>query len=510
MKPIVWTIAGSDNSGGAGIQADLKIFEMMGVHGCTIITALTAQNSHQVLKTESVSADMLAAQIDILKTDMPPGSIKIGMLGDAASVKTLIQKLKELQTYTVYDPVMIASAGASLMQNEVFDLIKSELLPLINLLTPNLNEAEKLSGLKIKSDADMVRAAEIIMSLGPKAIIIKGWHSGDGFVQDFYQDKNQKFWLTSPAREKISDARGTGCSFASICAAAHALAYTEADAVAMSKGKINQFVRGAKSIGKGIPILTYSDTTCSPDDFPWLTLDAASGRARLSFPDCGAEPLGFYPVVDSIDWLRRLLPLGVSTAQLRIKNKNGAKLEREICAAIALGKEYHCRLFINDYWQLAIKHHAYGVHLGQEDIETADMKKISDAGLRLGLSTHCYEEVARAVAAQPSYIAIGPIFHTTLKAMNFAPQGISALARWRQMLRGPLVAIGGIRLEQAPEILAAGADSIAVVSDVTQNKNPEARTKAWLELFRLHHGNAIAEREMPTDTGTIRRNAGGR
>ncbi len=209
LPPIVWTIAGSDNCSGAGIQADLKTYQMMGVHGCTVIAALTAQNTQQVTATQPVSAEMLNAQIDILKNDMPPRAVKIGMLGDADGVRALITQLKALNSYVVYDPVMVASAGAALLGDDVINLIKQELLPLVSLLTPNIAEAEKLSGIKIRNDADLVVAAQNILKLGARAVIIKGWQS-PSFVQDFYLSEDQQFFLTSPVRT-TADARGTGC-----------------------------------------------------------------------------------------------------------------------------------------------------------------------------------------------------------------------------------------------------------------------------------------------------------
>ena len=215
------------------------------------------------------------------------------------------------------------------------------------------------------------------------------------------------------------------------------------------------------------------------------TLDTptAQQKKRTEFLDCGPEPLGFYPVVDSVEWLKRLLPLGVTTAQLRIKDLPEPELVSELEAGIQLARQYKCRLFINDYWQYAIKFRAYGVHLGQEDLDNADLAKISAASLRLGLSTHCLEEVKRAQSISPSYVAIGPIFFTTLKSMNFAPQGIEAFKKWRAQLDMPLVAIGGIGLQHADELIAAGADGIAMVSEITKNENPEARAKEWLQKF---------------------------
>jgi len=482
QRPIVWTIAGSDSCGGAGIQADLKTFAAMGVHGCTVIAALTAQNTGAVTAVESVSAQMLEAQINALKSDMPPRAIKIGMLGNADSVRALAENLKNLNSYVVCDPVMIASSGRALIGDDVVALMKEHLLPLTNLLTPNVREAEALSGVKIANDKDVVKAAMLICLLGTRAVIIKGWNNGNGFVQDFYQSAAQSFWLTSP-RRRNTDARGTGCSFASAIAAAHALSYSEEDAVVMAKASVNQFTRLSQPLGQDAPILTYQPLPCTADDFPWLTADAVAGRNRAHFPDCGDTPLGFYPLADSADWLRRLLPLGVTTAQLRIKDKTGAELENEIRAAIAVGREYNCRLFINDHWEIAIKHKAYGIHLGQEDIEAADIAAIVKSGLRLGLSTHSYAELARAVACQPSYHALGPIFQTSSKVLRFGAQGLDTLCNWRRMLNGQLVAIGGITLENAREVLGAGATGIAVISDVSQNANPEARTREWLNLF---------------------------
>ena len=146
------------------------------------------------------------------------------------------------------------------------------------------------------------------------------------------------------------------------------------------------------------------------------------------FPSCPAR-LGLYAVVDSVEWIERLLTAGVRTLQLRIKDRPAEEVEPAIQQAIALGHAYQARLFINDYWQLAIKHHAYGVHLGQEDLDVADLEAIRHAGLRLGLSTHDDREIDRALAFQPSYIALGHIFPTQTKAMPSAPQGLEQLTR---------------------------------------------------------------------------------
>ena len=202
---------------------------------------------------------------------------------------------------------------------------------------------------------------------------------------------------------------------------------------------------------------------------------------RRAYPDRYAYPDRFYPVVDSLRWVERLTRLGVGTIQLRAKELDDSSAPQIVSDALAITTGTSTKLVVNDYWRAAIEAKAKHLHLGQEDLEGADLKAIRDAGLTLGISTHDDEELATALRAKPDYVALGPIFPTTLKSMRFAPQGIAKIGEWKRRIGNvPLVAIGGIKLEQAPEIFAAGADSIAVVSDVTQNADPDARVRAWL------------------------------
>jgi thiamine-phosphate pyrophosphorylase len=193
-------------------------------------------------------------------------------------------------------------------------------------------------------------------------------------------------------------------------------------------------------------------------------------------------PDRFYPVVDSVAWVARLALLGVGTVQLRAKGLNDSEALQTVSDALAVIKGTDTKLVVNDYWRAAIIAGAKHLHLGQEDLADADLKAIRNAGLTLGISTHDDAELEAALLATPDYIALGPIFPTTLKSMRFAPQGIPKISEWKRRIGNiPLVAIGGIKLEQAREIFAAGADSIAVVSDVTQNAEPDARVRAWLQ-----------------------------
>jgi thiamine-phosphate pyrophosphorylase len=188
----------------------------------------------------------------------------------------------------------------------------------------------------------------------------------------------------------------------------------------------------------------------------------------------------FYPIVPDLSWLKRLVPLGVKTIQLRIKDRPEALIRVEIAESLDICARHGCELIVNDYWQIAIETGARFVHLGQEDLAVADLAAIRGAGMRLGLSTHSEEELAIALAAKPDYVAFGPIYETRLKAMRWKPQGLERLAEWRRLVNCPLVAIAGITLERAPHVLGAGADSVAVVTDIVTHPQPEKRVADWL------------------------------
>lgn len=347
-KPVVWSIAGSDSSASAGLQTDLKTITALGAHACTIVTSVTAQNTGKVQGFESVSPTMLKAQIDALHDDLPPQAIKIGMLGNAESVAVLAESLASIDAYTIYDPVLIASSGTRLLDDETIAVMREKLLPCIDLLTPNIAEAEALTSIPIRSDEDVEKAAAILLETGVTAVLVKGWNSGTSTVQDYFHGNGRAFWLTLP-EHKGEVARGTGCAFASTLAAAYAFGFDEADAAVIAKATVHRGLRLAQKIGKGPPIAEHHPWPPASADFPWLTPSALEGRMRLYFPGCGTEPLSFYPIVDNVAWLYRLLPRGVRTAQLRIKNLQGEALESAIIAAIELARKTGTRLFINDH-----------------------------------------------------------------------------------------------------------------------------------------------------------------
>lgn len=204
----------------------------------------------------------------------------------------------------------------------------------------------------------------------------------------------------------------------------------------------------------------------------------------MSVPRTSSSPIGLprvYPIIGSAGWIRRLLPAGARLIQLRVKDRPAEEVRAEIRESKSLCARAGAQLVVNDYWQLALEEGCDFVHLGQGDLDTADVPALRRAGVRIGISTHDDAELARALRLAPDYIALGPIYPTLLKVMAFAPQGLERIGEWKRRIGGiPLVAIGGITLERLPGVLAAGADSAAVVTDIVRNSNPDGRMQAWV------------------------------
>lgn len=497
---IAWTIAGSDSGGGAGIQADLHTFQNFGVHGCSVITALTAQNSTGVQHIAVTEKESLAAQIHALDQDLPAKAIKLGMLANTETINAVTEYLNNYQGFVVYDPVMQSSSGQSLLEGSSQEKSTrkntkgalDELWPHIDLLTPNIPEAEALTGLTIETTEHIALAAEKLLAMGVRSVFITGGHFQSDQINhhqclDYWSDGNESFWLTG---EKIDTANshGSGCTLSSAIAAAMALGHELWDALIIAKAYVTQGIRHSfqykYQLGSGPGPVSHCGFPTSLEDLPRLIKQP--DLTTLNFPNCDGE-LGLYPVVDSLEWLEKLIPLGITTIQLRIKQlqtkDQPSDLSKKIQQAVALANKYQVRLFINDYWQLAIEHQAYGVHLGQEDLDTADLNAIKNAGLRLGVSTHSYYEIARAHAIEPSYIAIGPIYPTKTKVMKFSERGLERLSEWVQLLKPhyTMTAIGGINVERCHSVLNTGVKSCAMVTAITEAEDYQQVVKLLLE-----------------------------
>lgn len=477
QKPIVWSIAGSDSGAGAGLQADLKAFQAFGVHGCTAVAAITAQNSVTITHIEPVSAALLDAQLAALASDMPPQAIKTGLLGSVDNVRVVCRWVDCLRSQgqtvdLVVDPVLRASTGASFANEAIRQAYIEELLPRATLVTPNRQEAEQLGLMPL----GFVKTANA-------AMVITGGDADDTEANDWLNCAQITGWLRLP-RVETSHHHGTGCTFAATAAAALASGYCVADAVILAKMATTHALRHSYALGQGAgAVQAMPDFAQHIHNLPFLsslsserpTVQTASSATSCSFPRLRHSDLGVYAVVDSADWVRRVLAAGIRTVQLRIKNSQA--VEKHIQEAIAFAREVpEAQLFINDHWQLALQYGAYGVHLGQEDLDTlqpSDWDTLRRAGVRLGISTHSYWEVARAWALQPSYIACGPIFATQSKDMPWIPQGLDNLRYWANVLPLPVVGIAGIHAGNIGAIAATGAASAAVITAITHATDPE-------------------------------------
>ena len=502
--PVVWAIGGSDCTGGAGIQADTKTIHNLGGLPNTIITAVTAQNAGGVKEINAVSDEVFRSQWSALEQAAMPSTIKVGMLANEAQVNTLVTLLTELnqtceeenwpRPIIVYDPVLAATSGDQLTESDLVPLIRDTLFPLVDVVTPNAKEVQKFAGTYMFSKDCMQHAAEAFIQLGCKKVVIKGGHIDliSGRSIDLAMSDDTRYWLNGD-QIPTEHHHGTGCTFASAIAVLVAKGYHFRDAVTLAKGFITQGLIASTCLEGAYGPVLQTQLPSSLAVLPqtsntWLTewedgpnLDT---QPALSFPRINSDLFNLYPVVDSLEWLERLLKLGVTTIQYRDKTNSGEALEAAIQKAILLGKQYNAQLFINDYWQLAIKHQAYGVHLGQEDVQSADLNAIAHAKLRLGISTHGHFEFINALAIKPSYLAIGAVFPTKTKDMTGQIQGLSAL-KAMCALQGqiPIVAIGGITLSNASQVLTCGAQAIAVVTAITEAKDPEHAVKQLSSLF---------------------------
>ncbi|MEO3735817.1 bifunctional hydroxymethylpyrimidine kinase/phosphomethylpyrimidine kinase [Shewanella baltica] len=611
----VWTVAGSDSGGGAGIQADLATIQDLGCHGCSVITTVTAQSSVAVTLVEPVSAAMLMAQLTTLLSDLPPKAIKIGLLADQTQVALLADWIASFKIHypfvpVIVDPVMVASCGDALAVDNCQDIksaAKSALdfkpfKGLIELITPNVLELGRLTHSDVSTKAQFAAAALALSQSLDCSVLAKGGdvsfgctdilddthaqthastyaqtqanaHKSNGWDLALAEDylvcrqvrassklhQNGRFWLASQ-RVNTRHNHGSGCTLSSAIAAVLAQGFVLQDAVVVAKAYVSQGLSAAIGLGQGPGPLArtgwpndvsrYAKINLCDSNFISHQLNqhldvgndlvatvlSATDLVRIAstppqnilshgFKVLDAD-LGVYPVVSDLTMLESLLAAGVKTLQLRIKtdiselttaglaesdlgksalsrcesgkSKSGepeligSELEAQIQTAIALGKHFNAQLFINDHWQLAIKYHAFGVHLGQEDLAVTDLAAIQAAGLALGISSHSYFELLLAHQYSPSYIAFGHIFPTTTKQMPSAPQGLAKLKHYVALLQDhyPLVAIGGIDLDNLAKVKTTGVGNIAVVRAITKAKDPLA---AFAELSQAWEQCSLSE-----------------
>jgi hydroxymethylpyrimidine kinase/phosphomethylpyrimidine kinase/thiamine-phosphate diphosphorylase len=524
MTPIIWSVAGTDSGGGAGLAADQRAADAFGVHCCTVVAGITAQSTLEVTHIEATPPAVLQAQLDTLAKDMPPSVIKTGLLGSADNVRVLarfVDRLREQQPLAlVVDPVLAASTGAALANAELRAAYRDLLLPRASVITPNQSEAAALlEGLSEPSPTDIPGQARALRALGCKAVVITG---GDAAIVarhaslslDWLDAPQAQGWL-SLLRENTPHNHGTGCTFASALAAALALGWVLADAAVLGKMAATFALRHARAVGRGVgPVIARAGFAQEPSLLPQLSLNATPPAAWASGPR-GRDP-GVYAIVDSADRVQAVLRATptVSTIQLRMKRPEGMvdavwaeHLSEQVQRSLHAAKTAGATLVVNDHWQQALDAGARALHLGQQDLlaltpgEHTRLQAARDTGVQLGLSSHSLWELCRAAALQPDLIACGPVWPTTTKDMPWQPQGLDNLAWWAHMAPAPVVGIGGILAPaQLREVAASGAAGGCVVrglGDEPATSLPHWLA-AWAEGVALRGGRPVPALPHPT------------
>ncbi|MEX0615949.1 MAG: thiamine phosphate synthase [Methylophaga sp.] len=474
-KPAVLLIGGLDPQGAAGLTADIQTVNQLGGHPVPLVTCLTEQTADGLKALNPLSENDFANQLHCCTSDFKIAAVKIGLLPNAEIAKIVADYLQKTALPVVLDPVLSASSGGQGIDDSVIDVINQQLLPYIALLTPNHPELLHLTGSPDK------HAINKILAKGVKACLLKDGHGNGRQSSDFYQDANEHFYLTTPRYD--FSVRGTGCVLASAVATYLARQFLMREAVVLARSYLNQGYLAAQTVGP-YQLFQHQPLKLNQAVLPAVNDTSEPIGEAYQFPQCPRQ-LGIYPVVDSVAWLDKCFAEGIRTIQLRLKTDDKQLAQTEINKAVAIAGQYpDSRLFINDHWQQAIDAGAYGVHLGQEDLYQADLRAIADAGLRLGISTHCYWELARALTIAPSYIALGPVYATDSKQMPWQPQGHDKVIEWLQILGDtPLVAIGGIDVSRARSLKKTGVGSVAMISAITKAENYQAVCRDLLTLW---------------------------
>ncbi len=482
-KKSLLTIAGHDPSSGAGVSADMSAAQALGVPCCSAITALTIQNSQGVAAVHPVQPQILQAQVEAILSDMPITAIKIGMIGSRAMISCLVNLLADVKVPIVLDTVFKASIGEHLLETGARQLFNTRLLPLAMLITPNIPEAEQLTGLAIRSRADQFSAAQALLSMGAKSVLLKGGHFEDALAADLLLERGKApVWLIAPTIDSCHS-HGSGCVLASSIAAGLVQGLSLTAAVVQAKARVHGGIIHSQKLGQGVGAVATFGWQPSSAHFPWLVKGEVLQSLPAAFPTM-KDSMGIYPIVSKAVELMLLLQAGCRTLQLRVKSDDAGFIQQQIEQAVALCQDYEgCQLFINDHWKLAVEAGAFGVHLGQEDwqaLADSDKAFLRHSGLRLGLSTHNLAEMALAHAARPSYVAIGPLFGTTSKQIDHPAVGLENLRAWVQWLSPayPVVTIGGIELNNIAAVKACGVDGVALIGAVKADTDQSVIAKA--------------------------------
>jgi len=481
MTCVALTIAGSDPSGGAGIQADLRTFNALGVVGVSVISALTVQNSLGVQSVHPVPAEVLAAQLEAIFSDSKIDAVKIGMLGGAEQVRVVADALRKYAPpNVVLDPVLASTGGVPLLDEAGRKALVSELMPLCDLVTPNLAEAATLTGLPVGNLDEMQAAGERLMLLGARGVLVKGGHLS-GAPQDLLLLGQRKSEIFTSRRVETPHTHGTGCFLSSAMAAHLAKQCTLAESVQLSKELLTGALLTPIVTGQG---RGYPDIGAS--------LRTMSEHRERTHSDRVALLQGLYVVTDSnlrpdrtlSEVAAAALVGGAKTIQMRDKSLP-LRLAIDIASdLINKGSAANALFIVNDRVDVALASDADGVHLGPDDMRPEDARRMLGHDKLVGVSVASVKE-AGAAAPYASYFGVGAIYGSKTKLDAGEPIGVGRIREIKAAFpKIPIVAIGGITLDNIADVAAAGAEAAAVVSAVVQAPDMEVATRELVWRFQ--------------------------
>mgnify|MGYP005751396625 CR=1 FL=1 len=475
------TIAGSDSCGGAGIQADIKTMTALGVYAASVITSVTSQNTKGVYGVESIRKDAVESQLDAVFQDMVVDAVKIGMLGGADVMKTVAASIEKYKPENiVLDPVMVSTSGHALMDEDAVSVLIDYLLPLATLVTPNIPEAERLSGIKICGEEDFDRAAQAITRLGCSAVLIKGGHlEGCEKVDRLYIGGELKASFHSDSVD-TRNTHGTGCTLSSAIASLLARGETMERAV----GHAVKYLHGAICNGQDINQGSGHGPVCH--NFMYKSSDdhhavKPLGGVTLQFISHSNDRHSY------ADGIELALKGGCRWVQLRMKDASDEEFIATAEKVRRMCSEYNATFIIDDRVKLVKTVGADGVHLGKNDMPVDEARKILGSEYIIGGTANTIDDVERLYLSGADYIGCGPFRFTTTKKKLSPMLGTEGYREITDGMRQrgialPIVAIGGILPQDVHSIMSTGVSGIAVSGAVLNAEDPAEKMREFMKL----------------------------
>ena len=484
------SIAGSDPSGGAGLQADLKTFSALGVYGATAITAVTVQNTVGVKYVHALPPQVVYDQIVTVMEDIMPDAVKIGMVNDAETLDAIVRALTlHRPRFLVVDPVMVSTSGCALMQADALQVMEERLLPMADIVTPNLPEAWTLAG----TDSSVDEAAQAILRLGVKALLIKGGHAEGTTKTDYLYvsyDDGVKRTEFSSATVDTFNTHGTGCTLSSAIAAMLARGHGMEEAVVIRsygykviRSSGSEVIRSSGSEvirSSGYKVIRSNRKTVKPNNLKTL-------KSKLQFITHFTDRYSY------LDSAMMALEGGCRWIQLRMKDADEDEIERTARLILPECRRRGAVFIIDDHVELVKRVGADGVHLGKNDMPVDEARRILGDEFIIGGTANTFEDIQRLAAQGADYIGCGPFRFTTTKK-NLAPmlsiegyENIVSLMKTHG-INLPIVAIGGITYDDIPQVMATGVTGIALSGSVLRADNPVEEMKRMVNQLRVKSG----------------------